>query len=382
MAEDLKALKDQSGKHRLWKSLRLNGMKHRSYLISRDQTQTDGKLVYSVKTRKFLTGSRGQSDKKLRFELVLGKRVQKAAYTRMKYETFIGPIPSGHGVRPIDGDQTNYALSNLALFTAATMPQKAHTQVGKRVPIIATCERTGEVKEFDSVSAACEALNFWGANVNRVLAGTRKAAAGYTFAYKPIEPMLDEEDKPEQWLPLATADPLYVSSIRNVCRLARLVGPPHQQVFVPVTLKPLQRGYIDAKSKNGKHVPLHRLIWHAFGGQIPDGWEIDHKDKNPLNNAIDNLQVLPRGHHARKDHGVAVTVNGCKYGSIIEAAEANGVSSVTLRTWISSGKNGARRLQPEEWHMPINSTKRRREEEVVESSKRQRLSSSDVDDDN
>lgn len=37
---------------------------------------------------------------------------------------------------------------------------------------------------------------------------------------------------------------------------------------------------------------LHRLIWEAFNGIIPDGKEIDHKDTNKANNQLSNLQML------------------------------------------------------------------------------------------
>lgn len=40
----------------------------------------------------------------------------------------------------------------------------------------------------------------------------------------------------------------------------------------------------------GKYV--HRLVWEAFNGPIPEGYEINHKDENKLNNALDNLELV------------------------------------------------------------------------------------------
>lgn len=37
---------------------------------------------------------------------------------------------------------------------------------------------------------------------------------------------------------------------------------------------------------------VHRLIWSMFYGEIPDEMVIDHKDNNPSNNKITNLQCL------------------------------------------------------------------------------------------
>ena len=42
---------------------------------------------------------------------------------------------------------------------------------------------------------------------------------------------------------------------------------------------------------------LHRQIYEDNYGEIPKGYIIHHKDNNPLNNAIDNLEILSRKKH-------------------------------------------------------------------------------------
>lgn len=59
-------------------------------------------------------------------------------------------------------------------------------------------------------------------------------------------------------------------------------------------------GYYEITSRregnNGKK--LHRLIFEEFYGmEIPRGFVVHHKDNNPLNNCILNLQLLPRSEH-------------------------------------------------------------------------------------
>lgn len=36
---------------------------------------------------------------------------------------------------------------------------------------------------------------------------------------------------------------------------------------------------------------VHRLVWMAFNGVIPNGMVINHKDENPSNNYLDNLML-------------------------------------------------------------------------------------------
>ena len=51
---------------------------------------------------------------------------------------------------------------------------------------------------------------------------------------------------------------------------------------------------INKKMQMGKLHYVHRLVYETFIGEIPEGLEIDHKDGNPLNNSVDNLQTITR----------------------------------------------------------------------------------------
>ncbi|MGE0294949.1 MAG: HNH endonuclease signature motif containing protein [Hyphomonadaceae bacterium] len=45
---------------------------------------------------------------------------------------------------------------------------------------------------------------------------------------------------------------------------------------------------------------LHRDIWKYHHGPIPEGFHVHHKDEDPDNNSIDNLEILPAHEHFKK----------------------------------------------------------------------------------
>lgn len=48
-----------------------------------------------------------------------------------------------------------------------------------------------------------------------------------------------------------------------------------------------------------KRIYVHRAVWIAFNGDIPEGMEINHKDRRRDNNALDNLELLTHAENVR-----------------------------------------------------------------------------------
>lgn len=66
---------------------------------------------------------------------------------------------------------------------------------------------------------------------------------------------------------------------------------------------------------NKKHFLVHRAIWEAFNGEIPEGYDIDHIDGDPSNNALENLQAISHQENIlKRDIDLSYTVNNLYHG--------------------------------------------------------------------
>lgn len=70
-----------------------------------------------------------------------------------------------------------------------------------------------------------------------------------------------------------------------------MLGTPNRDGYLTLCLK--------TKDKKSIVCYFHRVIWFYFNGEIPEGYEINHKDEDKSNNSLDNLELLTRGDNVR-----------------------------------------------------------------------------------
>ena len=116
----------------------------------------------------------------------------------------------------------------------------------------------------------------------------------------------------ETWKPVTGWETLYEVSDagrvrsfdRPVLQLSRS-GNPVTVVYKGKVLKPRAGGGRSkgeryqqvslAKDNSPVNAYIHHLVAEAFIGPRPDGAEINHKDCDKTNNAVDNLEYVSRG---------------------------------------------------------------------------------------
>lgn len=76
------------------------------------------------------------------------------------------------------------------------------------------------------------------------------------------------------------------------------------------------------KQSNRKFYLVHRLVWETFNGQIPEGYEINHLDERPVNNALSNLSLVTHreniNYGTRNERAGKVLKNGKKSKQVLQ----------------------------------------------------------------
>ena len=98
-------------------------------------------------------------------------------------------------------------------------------------------------------------------------------------------------------------------------------------------------------SKNGKikSMLVHRLVWEAFVGDIPKGYDIHHKNHNPIDNRLENLEIIETSKHIKLHNRdriektmkpvVQYTLDGefvAEYESTSEAGRQTGIPQTNI----------------------------------------------------
>ena len=60
----------------------------------------------------------------------------------------------------------------------------------------------------------------------------------------------------------------------------------------------------------GRYYQIHRIIWEMFNGTIPEKMVIDHLDRNPHNNNIDNLACKTNQHNLQNKNKYSTNKSG------------------------------------------------------------------------
>ena len=101
----------------------------------------------------------------------------------------------------------------------------------------------------------------------------------------------------EEWRPVVGYEGLYeVSDFGRVKSLHKANEKIMKQYYG-------RGGYLRIdlhKDKKKKSYPVHKLVWEAIKGKVPDDFDIDHRNFRRDDNRIENLLAIPASENRRR----------------------------------------------------------------------------------
>ncbi len=246
-------------------------------------------------------------------------------------------------VHHVDGNPANNCLDNLEYVTPrqnlihsyATCSRSGTWQIQSR-PILWRAAGSIEWSRCPSITAAARQLGVSSVSISR---SCRQGARfkGYEFAFEDLQ---RDTIEGEQWRPIIDPNSGYRVPGRQVSSRGRITSRYGH----------VSRGYPNKSGYYhtnvfGQDMRVHRLVAFAFlePQNAPRESQVNHKDLNKGNNAVDNLEyVTPSENRAHflSNHAI-IRVRGCRpvmsrrhgscetwrwHSSILEAAKAFGLN--------------------------------------------------------
>ena len=90
------------------------------------------------------------------------------------------------------------------------------------------------------------------------------------------------------------------------------------------------------KRRGGKYThQVSHIVWRAFNGDIPEGMQIDHKNKDRKDNSLENLQLLTPSENMKKSYE-----QGRKHSGVAVLRLAPWNKGLTGKIYTDHYKNG------------------------------------------
>jgi hypothetical protein len=221
-----------------------------------------------------------------------GKRI---AVHQLIARTFLGPCPPGHTPDHENRVRHDNRVSNLSYQSKAAQRANQDKSSIRRDSRAVLVWKADEPKSsatlYASITSAAKELGLNHGNLRNVAAGLRKKCYGLVVAYADSgEPPIDGEVF------------RVVRGRHHVSQYGRVKNLRNGLIFTP---KPTPKGTEYALLGSGKvNIPFHVLVaeaWPDIVGSKPDGkWiSVDHKDRDPTNNAASNLRWATQSQQVR-----------------------------------------------------------------------------------
>lgn len=220
---------------------------------------------------------------------------------------FFGPPAdaSAWQVHHKDGDRQNNRLDNLMYVTRSENVQSSYSNSSRRsagtslsMPVM--WRNLGSESVWNVCSSIAAAAKELGASQKTISKHCRARLPMGHYQLKFVPPVEPDCWPGETWLPMKNPSTGHVMKMREVSSFGRLrsskglVSKGHKN----------RSGYFSTHLSQGAfncHIQVHRLVAYAFLGPppTPQHTQVNHKDLNPGNNCLDNLEYVTPAENVR-----------------------------------------------------------------------------------
>lgn len=295
--------------------------------------------VYSLYVNDFMTPYLTSSDYSA---VVLHEKTNLVH--RLVAKTFIPKVENKDIVNHIDGNKLNNNVDNLEWSDYAENNKHYHALglQGKNKTLgdykyYQLDDDKNVIAEFDSITKIKDKINISHSWISKAAKGEDTKVGGYYWKREKIDHYNKYKD--EIWKPTNTKTD--IDEFVEVSNYGRVRNKNTNHLYKTNTLNQYEN--INIKNGNTKRpLKIHRLVAQSFlKNEAGEKAHVNHKDKNIINNHVDNLEWLNPKEHMLKDHAVSVT-EVCEDGtvrvhnSIVEAGQARNVNPGQISSVIAS----------------------------------------------
>lgn len=223
---------------------------------------------------------------------------------RIVARTFLGAPPSSECkyVNHKDGDPSNSHVVNLEYVTHAANiqlsfelnPSRSTGGPARSKPVLSRERGSNDWVWHSSLAEAANVFGVRAGNISTCCHGRAPSTGGMYFRFaQPLEPdVLDGE----VWKPSLhpnTGAPVEGSRVSSLGRVASVYGIISWGHTSPLKYKVVKIGKATYR--------IHRIVARTFLGPppSPDHTQVNHKDGDPANNHVDNLEYVTPGENVR-----------------------------------------------------------------------------------
>lgn len=197
---------------------------------------------------------------------LLIKKASKRTYThQIIYEAFNEKVLNGCVIDHVDGNKCNNAISNLEMVSRAENTKRWRARSVRRTSSLNGKCRKGHDKQGRTHCLICR---------------------------RELRKNPDRQPPNLNW---KKWNGYLVSDCGKI-------WSPHVYRILDTTVT--GTGYatrnINPAYKGKKYWTVHRIVWDAFVGDVPEGFVIDHIDENKLNNRLSNLECVSYAENSKR----------------------------------------------------------------------------------